>query len=306
MKPIFELNKNFHQIRKLENHVENRTVYTLTHAELSIFETHKAADNIHLSFDAPILASMIKGKKVMHLKGVHPFDFLPGESVILPAGETMVIDFPEATVENPTQCLALSFSETKLQHALETLNASGFKEDGSAWSMVDYNFHFTNDIAIHQIIQRLIYLMAENHTSKDFFCDLMLHELIIRILQADSQNRHLKKADENKNSDRVSFIINFIREHILEHIPIQLLSKKAHMSESNLFKTFKQEMGITPNDFIIEQRLKLAESLLANKEVSIKEAYLSSGFNSFSYFCRIFKKKHKISPTVYREKALVS
>src|SRR5690606_7678944 len=94
---MLQLDNDFTSYRQLENHVENRTVYTLKNAELNIFETHLAAEQVHLSFGDPVLASMIKGKKIMHLNGIHSFDFLPGESVILPPGELMKIDFPEAT-----------------------------------------------------------------------------------------------------------------------------------------------------------------------------------------------------------------
>lgn len=300
---MLELNLSHYQYRKLENHVENRTVHTLNHAELNIFETHQQAEKVMLRFSDPVLASMIRGKKVMHLDGTAPFDFLPGESVILPGNELMCIDFPEANQSTPTQCLALAFSNEKLNEAVALLNNRGIKQDGSEWKATDYNFHFTNDVAINQILQRLIFLFSENHPSKDFFCDLMMQELIIRILQEENKGLYIQRSQKLSNNNRFQFIINYIRDNIRESLSVEQLSEKAHMSESNFYRTFKHELGITPNDFIIEERLKVAESLLKNKDVSIKEAYLSSGFNSFSYFSRIFKMKHNMSPTTYKMQA---
>ena len=302
---MLELNLSHYQYRKLENHVENRTVHTLNHAELNIFETHQQAEQVMLRFSDPVLASMIRGKKVMHLNGMTSFYFLPGESVILPGNELMCIDFPEATQNTPTQCLALAFSHEKLNEAVALLNHRGIKQDGTEWKTTDYNFHFTNDIAINQILQRLIFLFSENHPSKDFFCDLMIQELIIRILQEENKSLYIQRSQKLSNNNRFQFIINYIRDNIREQLSIDRLSEKAHMSESNFYRTFKHELGITPNDFIIEERLKLAESLLKNKDISIKEAYLSSGFNSFSYFSRVFKMKHKISPTAYKQTAAI-
>ena len=86
---------------------------------------------------------MVKGKKVMHLKGIPSFDFLPGESVILPPSELMCIDFPEATEQNPTQCLALAFAPQKLQETVNVLNQRGVKQNGQEWCVTDYNYHFT-------------------------------------------------------------------------------------------------------------------------------------------------------------------
>ena len=300
---MVELNPLHYQNRRLETLVENRTLHTLNNAELNIFETHQKAAQVMLQFREPVLASMIRGKKIMHLQNTPSFGFLPGESVILPSNELMCIDFPEASEQNPTQCLALAFNEAKLQQAVNLLNERGLKQNGKEWSMTDYNYHFTNDIAINQILQRLIFIFTENHPSKDIFADMLLQELIIRILQTESKSIYLKKSYTQPNNDRISFVLNFIRENITEDLTIELLSEKAYMSESNFYRTFKHETGSTPIDFIIEERLKLAESLLRDPKMSVKEAFMASGFNSFSYFCRIFKKKKNLSPTEFKEKS---
>lgn len=300
---MLNLSSAHYENRKLENHVENRTVHTLKNAELNIFETHLQASQVYLRFPQPVLASMIKGKKIMHLDGSPAFGFLPGESVILPSNEKMVIDFPEASANNPTQCLALALSEEKLQEAVDLLNNRGTKQNGLEWSVMDYSYHFTNDIAINQILQRLIFIFTENHPSKDIFSDLLIQELVIRILQTETKSMYLKKSLTDANNDRISYVIKFIRENLTEDLSIELLSEKAYMSESNFYRTFKHELGSSPNDFIIEERLKVAESLLRNPRMSVKEAYLASGFNSFSYFCRIFKKKKNLSPTEFKEKS---
>lgn len=297
---MLSLSRNHKESRKLETLVENRTIHTLNNAELNIFETHEIAESVLLKFNDPVLASMITGKKVMHLEGLNSFDFLPGESVILPGNELMQIDFPEAQVNNPTQCLALTFAEDKIKKTIQLLNETCPKQKGKEWSMTDYNFHFTNDLAIKQILQHLLLLFAENHPSKDIFADGMMQELLIRILQTESKGLHMAKSKGSCTDDRISYSLKYIREHLTENLSVQKLSEKAYMSESSFYRTFKNEMGMTPNDFIIEERLKLAEVLLTQNNLSIKEAYLSSGFNSFSYFCRLFKKKRSMSPSDWK------
>ena len=302
---MLQINSEHLHRRKLEHHVENRTCYTLKHAELNLFETHQAATSIFLTFPEPVLASMIMGKKVMHLGDKPAFDFLPGESVIMPSDEVMCIDFPEASMNNPTKCLALRFDKDKLQQTVNQLNTVQLKQDGAEWQLTDYNFHFTNDIAINQIIQRLIFLFTENHPSKDLFSDMMIQELLIRILQMEQKNSYVAKSITQANSNRFSYVLNYIREHLTEDITVGLLSEKANMSESSFYRSFRLELGITPNDYIIEERLKIAESALKDPNMSIKEAYLLSGFNSFSYFCRIFKKKHRLQPSAYKAQCLM-
>ncbi|MEE9439814.1 MAG: AraC family transcriptional regulator, partial [Saprospiraceae bacterium] len=100
--------------RNLTTLIENQSSYNSQYSELHIFETHKVAEKIALKFDTTIIASMLTGKKVMHLKGLPTFKFLPGESVVVPSGEKMIIDFPIATKDNPTQCLALAIDPNKI------------------------------------------------------------------------------------------------------------------------------------------------------------------------------------------------
>jgi AraC-like DNA-binding protein len=268
--------------------VENQISYTLEQAEMHIFETHQEAEQILLRFNQPVLASMIEGKKIMHLNGKTAFDFLPGESLILPSEEIMCIDFPEATMENPTRCLAMAIAEEKIAQTVDFLNESRGKVDDE-WKFTDYNFHFTNDRAIQQIIQRLLFLFTENHPSKDVFADFMLRELIIRILQTENKKIYSDQAIQLSSSHRLAFIIGYIRQHLQENLTIKALSAKAYMSESNFHRVFKNELNISPIDFINNERIKLAASLLQNPKSKIKDIYMQCGFNSLSYFIRMFK-----------------
>ena len=50
--------------RKLTTLVENRSTYSSAYAELNIFETHQASEQVVLKFQTPIIASMLTGKKI--------------------------------------------------------------------------------------------------------------------------------------------------------------------------------------------------------------------------------------------------
>lgn len=182
-----QLSNAYFNHRRLETLVENQTTYTLNNAAMHVFETHQQAEQILLQFDQPVLASMLSGKKIMHLRDHESFNFLPGESLILPSKEIMCIDFPEAKATNPTRCLAMAISEDKIKQMLRVMNETMPKLDGKEWVLMDYNFHFTNDIGLYQILQRLLFLFTENHPSKDLFVDNMLSELIVRILQSNER-----------------------------------------------------------------------------------------------------------------------
>jgi AraC-like DNA-binding protein len=296
------LSRAFFEERRLETLVENKTSYTLQHAEMHIFETHQQAEQILLQFDQPVLATMLVGKKVMHLNKHEPFEFLPGESLILPAQELMCIDFPEADLHNPTRCLAMTISPEKIQEIARLMNENMPKAEQEEWQFLAHNFHFTNDIAIHQIIHRLLFLFTENHPSKEVFLDLSLRELVIRILQTERKEYHTTQSFISDQDNRLTYIIKYIRENLDKSLTVEELSRKAYMSESHFHRVFKNELGISPIDYINEERINLATKLLKDTQKKIKEIYMECGFNSMSYFNRVFKHKKKVSPKEYQLK----
>ena len=181
-----QLPSSFYASRKLVDVVENQTSYYLEDTAMHIFETHAKAESVHLQFDSFVLASMFKGKKIMHLEDKPSFDFLPGESLILQANAHMCIDFPEARENKPTSCLAMEIGKEQLTKVIDFMNEQMTRPDDQEWSLMDYNFHFTNDQSIYQILQRLVYLYTENHPAKESFVANMIQELIIRILQVNT------------------------------------------------------------------------------------------------------------------------
>ncbi len=287
--------------RPLKTLVENRTTFTLKNAALNLFETHEMANAVHLRFDHPVLASMIQGRKVMHLRNRPGFNFLPGESVILPTDELMVIDFPDATEGQATKCLALEIDPDEIRKVIEHMNEQRPRCDQQNWQRAEHNFHFTNDPGVTQLIQRLIFLCAEDHPAKDLFVSMALRELLIRMLEAESRDQHLRDPAKQATSQPITASVTYILSHLDEKLTVAKLSRMAYMSESGYFRAFKNEMGMSPVHFINTQRLKLAASLLREGAKSIQEVALHCGFNSTSYFTRIFKKHFAISPTSFQK-----
>ncbi len=298
-----KLSKKFFRNRRLETLVENQTSYTLNHAALHVFETHQQADQVLLQFAQPVLASMLEGKKVMHLEEQDSFEFLPGESLILPSDELMCIDFPEAQRNNPTRCLAMAISQAKIEQVINLMNEKMHKDESSGtWQMLDYNFHFTNDAAIYQILNRLLYLFTEDHPSKDLFVDNMLQELVVRVLQANQRKVYQTQSKDLSSSNRIAYVVDYMKENFQSSLSIKKLSELACMSESHFFKVFKNEMGLSPTEYLNQLRIEQAATLLNNPNRKINSIFLDCGFESRSYFNRLFKRMKKLSPSQYQKR----
>lgn len=290
--------------RSLETLVENRTAYSSDEAQLNIYETHMQAEQVWLKFDAPVIASMIQGKKVMHLPENSPFDFLPGESVVVPQGQSMIIDFPEADLHNPTVCLALAINPDKIQHTVHQFNTlTDPGDDDTDWAAGDVNFHLLHDDALQNLVDRLIRVFTEGHRSRDIFVDLMLQELIIRLLQSKARSVILRHKDGPRH-ERLRFITQYIQENLNRNLTVDELSEKACMSKPHFFRCFKHTFGMSPVEFINQQRIEMAKDLMLNSRKSLTEICYETGFNNTSYFSRLFKRYENVSPSRFRKTGL--
>jgi len=287
--------------RRLEELVENRTAYSSEEAELNVYETHMQAEKVSLTFDAPVIASMIEGKKIMHLPKLDPFEFLPGESVVVPGGQTMVIDFPEADMETPTRCLALAINPEKIKQTVNQFNQLTDTGDGDDWEVDDANFHLLHDQPMQLLIDRLIRVYTEGHPSRDVFVNFMLQELIIRLLQSKARNLLLRE-QAGPGHQRLRHVTAFIAHNLQDDISVDDLSEQACMSKPHFFRCFKNTFGITPVEYINARRIELARELLATTDQSLTDICYQTGFNNTSYFSRLFKRYERLSPSAYRKK----
>lgn len=288
-------------LRKIETLVENRTVYSTDFAELNIYETRQKAENVYLEFSYPIIASMISGKKIMHLDHMKQFDFLPGESVVLPANEKMIIDFPTATLEQPTECLALGIAADKIKETVDFFNdKTRIEFENDTFQLEDAAIHLNHNSNLQALVDRLTLTFVEGSKAKDVLLDLMIKELIIRLLQTKARVLLLNDTDKLLDDNRIAFVVKYIREHLTEDINVDKLADKACMSKSSFFKTFKNTLGETPIDYLNTERIKLAKNLIRNSNDKLREIAFQSGFNNVSYFNRQFKKIEKITPKQYR------
>jgi AraC-like DNA-binding protein len=301
MKSLLNQHKNN---RKLTTLVENRTTYSADYAELNIYETHAFAEKVSLTFNFPVIASMLTGKKIMHLDGFDSFDFFPGESVVMPTNKEMVIDFPLATKNSPTQCLALGIDAFKINEVVEKFNQYvAIENENNNWNINETTSHLINNTDVNHLIERLTYTFTNNNKSKDVLLDLMIQELIVRLLQTKAKSLIINDPNQVFSDTRIGTVIKYIKENLTnKDINVEVLAKKAFMSTSHFHKQFKNTLGISPIDYINSEKIKFSKKLIKeSKDFRMSEIAFKSGFNNTSYFNRQFKKMEMMTPQQFKK-----
>ncbi|MCC6702083.1 MAG: AraC family transcriptional regulator [Fluviicola sp.] len=285
----------------LKTLVENRTVHTLSNCELNLFETYQESQLVPLKFNDLVVTSMLRGKKIMHLFDEPGFDYVPGETVIIPSNVEMKIDFPEATTNNPTQCLALAIDHHKIQSTLDLLNEKYPKEGvNNYWNLDQNDYFFYNNEDLANTMNKLIGVCMSSALTKDVLADLTLQELLVYIIQSQTNNA-IESGKIHANDNALSHVIKYIRERLGDRLTMKELTNTACMSQASFYRYFKREIGMSPVEFILHERIKYAKSLLKNPNILINQVCFESGFDDCNYFIRVFKKIEGITPKQYQQ-----
>jgi len=283
-----------HQVNKL---VEQSRGYNFNMCELNIYETRQRVMDFPLSFEGFTITSMLRGTKRVRFQDNKIRDYIPGNTIIAPSSEILNIDFPKASFEDPTQCSALTLDNTFVKHQIEELNeALNDNTFISGWKTIDNSILLYNNEELINIHKKITKIASSADPFKEIHIKMLLKEIVLCVMKMQNVSTLKRSAQQNTNNSPFSAILSFIRQNIYQEISIDDLLKVSDMSQSAFYRAFGSELGLSPYQLIIEERLKAAKKLLLEEKLSIKETAYSTGFSSANYFIRLFKKHEGLTP----------
>ncbi|MCR5583989.1 MAG: AraC family transcriptional regulator [Lachnospiraceae bacterium] len=134
-------------------------------------------------------------------------------------------------------------------------------------------------------------------------CSTMLMDLCSKMLIHVIRNN---EASSKPISPVVSSAIEIFEEEFQSDLDLSVICARLSVSKFYFLRTFKQQTGFTPNDYLITVRLNHAKSLLRSTSMTIEDIALECGFSTASYFIRVFKKHEAVTPLHYRKYFLQS
>jgi AraC family transcriptional regulator len=99
---------------------------------------------------------------------------------------------------------------------------------------------------------------------------------------------------------KVLQVLDYIHAHLDRSIKLADLANVAGMSQFHFSRLFKQSMGSSPHQYILQQRVERAKQLLRQSKVAISDVALQCGFNSQSHLSRHFRSVTGVTPSAYR------
>ncbi|HBP38492.1 MAG TPA: hypothetical protein DD640_07090 [Clostridiales bacterium] len=103
---------------------------------------------------------------------------------------------------------------------------------------------------------------------------------------------------------RLKASLNYIHSQYNRPISVRELAELEHLSPSRYCWLFRQQMGLSPHDFIIDLRLRMAADLMAKTDLSLKQIAHMVGYDDQLYFSRLFRSKRGLAPKHYAQSLL--
>lgn len=136
----------------------------------------------------------------------------------------------------------------------------------------------------------------ENFSSRDPEKQLLAHTLFLSFFTKLIASEHRQ---QNISSD-IQSALDYIEENITSCIELSILADVSGLSVSRLKTKFKEQMGITPREYINFSKVEHAKNLLKQKDYSITDVAFLLNFSSSNYFSSVFKQFTGITPSEYR------
>ena len=104
---------------------------------------------------------------------------------------------------------------------------------------------------------------------------------------------------------QIAAAARFIREHACEGIDVSNVLRAVPMSRSTLDRRFLKILGRSPKDEILRVRLNRVKELLAETDLPLSLIAEKVGLEHLEHLSRIFKSRTGITPSEFRERALL-
>lgn len=104
--------------------------------------------------------------------------------------------------------------------------------------------------------------------------------------------------NEKKQSENILKVCTYVKANCQKNISLHELAVYAGLSKFHFSRVFKNEVGISPYDYLIQSRLKLARDMLLNGQ-PLAEVALELGFTDQSHFSRFFRRNTGVPPAQF-------
>lgn len=144
----------------------------------------------------------------------------------------------------------------------------------------------------------------ESFTSDRYGYEIIVQVELMQMLLVLLENLQDRICDsdlvQNKDAVRIKQMLGYIHTHYAEPLTVSQIAAASSISESECYRCFRKVLDTSPIDYLLQYRIRAAAGLLSGSDMSISDICFATGFNSPSYFAKVFRQELLVSPRKYR------
>lgn len=161
-------------------------------------------------------------------------------------------------------------------------------------------FHYEKDDRVRLCHEKMFeaYNLPENR-------DLMMNSIMYEYLYLLA-SKFPRKAIPPKEK-KISYVeeaLRYIENNYAQAVNIQVIASHLNIERTYLYRLFKDITGSSPQEYLLDYRIRRACTLLKETSLPINDISRSVGYNDALYFSRLFRQKKHKTPTEYRKSTM--
>jgi AraC-like DNA-binding protein len=166
---------------------------------------------------------------------------------------------------------------------------------------VKANIHGAYDGVTNNLLAALVVFAADRNSGPlaNLLIESLLHSCL-RLLSAPPSQQARKAARTYES------VCLYVQENFQHPLSRESVAEHFGLAPNHISRLFRQEGLMRFNDYLNLVRIQRAKFMLRNYTATLKEVAANCGYGEVSYFCRLFKRITKETPSQFRAKSLTS
>ncbi|MCA1992110.1 MAG: AraC family transcriptional regulator [Coleofasciculus sp. S288] len=154
---------------------------------------------------------------------------------------------------------------------------------------------------IEQIGTMLLSELKNGGLAEQLYVDSLTNLLGVHLLRGYCATRgRVALYDGGLSERQLLQVTDYINDRLADDIKLSDLAQLLEMSQFHFSRLFKRSLGVTPHQYVLQQRVERAKQLLKQTELSVMEIALLCGFSSHSHLGKWFRQHTGMTPKAYR------
>lgn len=193
----------------------------------------------------------------------------------------------EADRDNPWSYTWIGFQGVKIREYLERT------------SLLDtLVVHYGDNQPIRRCHEKM-FQANQSPKNRDLILNSILYEYLFLLVEQFPNERF---SAQERQEVYVKEALLYLASHYGSSISVQSLADHVGLDRSYLHRIFKAATRMSPQEYLLDLRIRKACELLRDTDLSIAIIALSVSYEDTLYFSRLFKRKRGVSPSQYRAK----